>query len=115
MVLTGPVNCSASTEALSGHGKTESETISGVISEWGDVSFLIWCEGLSIKHTGSHGPVVLYYLMGAIWQGSESEKTAHGLRKEEWRWFKEHESLSFCLPMGSGCSIHLLALKMPYK
>lgn len=44
----------------------ESETISGVTSEWGDISLLIWCEGLSIKHTGSHSPIVLYYLMGAI-------------------------------------------------
>lgn len=63
------------------YGKTEFETTSGVTFEWDHVSFLVWCEGVGIMGTGSGGPIVLYYLMGDLWQDSQVEKTTHVLRK----------------------------------
>lgn len=45
------------------------------------VIFHLWCEGVGIMGSGSEGPIGLYYLMGAIWQDSQVEKTTHVLRK----------------------------------
>lgn len=58
-------------------GETESETFFGAAFERDDISFLVWREGLGVMDTGSDGPIVLYYLMDAIWQDSQVEKTAY--------------------------------------